>query len=701
VIAGIIFKKNHPQGWLFLCPIAGARDTGLCESEASVNRRHFLTGGIALATQPNLYRAFGDLSGASSDRKSPQNLLARSYPEHLLAQRLLPINAWHPYPRCSLRAHWEAVPQDIRALLLQHGVAAQSVGWKVLTATSFLDYKRTGNRERYEKQEFGRRNQLSDLVIAECLEGKGRFLDNIADGVWLTCEESFWGAPAHLPVSGLPDITHPVVELFGAETGALLAWTSYLLGDQLEKISPQITARIRLETQQRLLKPARERTDFWWMGRDGEGTQLNNWNPWINSNLLVANLLLENDPRIRLQAIVKITKSLDAFLNQYSPDGGCEEGPGYWAVSAASYFEGVSFLQSATGNSSKILTNPFLDKMGKYIANIHIAKDYYVNFGDAHPHFTPPGDLIYRYGRAIGDEQFSAFGAYCANRTGLAATGPKLIKALAHGRPSLSRFLPALLGVTEIRDAQQKDWLVRDVWYPDLGLMAARENSDSTDGLYIAVQAASNGRSHAHNDSGSFILYANGEPVVIDIGVGTYTAKTFSSDRYSIWTMQSAYHNLPTVGGVMQHAGDAYRASQIAYQSYSTHSAVSFDLATAYPKKAGIKSWNRKLTLNRLQGGVLLEESFNLAYAAPVSLTIMTPGTPVVASKGRLLLRSIAERGPAVSLKYDDSQIQPVIEKISLTDPDLSRTWGSQIYRVLLNSKQPVSQGNWVFEFQR
>ncbi len=221
-----------------------------------MNRRHFLAGGIALAAQPNFYRSFGALPTIDSAQKSPQNLLTRTFPESFLANRLLPVNAWHPYPHSSERAAWEAVPEDIRTLLLQRAVAAQSAGWKILPATGFLDYKRTGNRDRYEHQEFGRRSQLASLVIAECLEGKGRFLDSITDGIWLICEESFWGVPAHLPVPGLPDVTHPTVELFGAETGALLAWTNYLLADQLETISPQITDRIRLEAKERLLRPA-------------------------------------------------------------------------------------------------------------------------------------------------------------------------------------------------------------------------------------------------------------------------------------------------------------------------------------------------------------------------------------------------------------------------------------------------------------
>ena len=353
----------------------------------------------------------------------------------------------------------------------------------------------------------------------------------------------------------------------------------------------------------------------------------------------------------------------------------------------------MNTLQSATGNASDIFSNGFLDKMGRYIANVHIAKNYYVDFGDAHPKENPPCDLIYRYGEAVGDAQLAAFGAYCANKTGSVVIDSDFSR--------MTRFLPALFNISKLSAAHQQDALIRDVWYPNLGLMTAREKAGSAQGMYLAVQAASNGRSHAHNDSGSFILYHDGEPVVIDVGVGTYTAQTFSADRYSIWTMQSAYHNLPTVGGVMQHQGNTYRAKVMDYSSTDDRAVLSLDLAGAYPKEAGIKVWKRKLTLDRTRGSVLLEEAFELASSLPVSLTIMTPGAPVAGPGGTLLLRSISGSDTPVSLAYDASQIQPVIEKITLTDSALTRTWGSQIYRVLLNSKQPVMRGDWKLEFRK
>jgi len=111
-----------------------------------------------------------------------------------------------------------------------------------LPATLFLDYARTGNRGRFESAMFARRDRLHALVLAECVENKGRFLDAIADTAWAIAEESSWTVPAHQGAQrapgGLPDTTEPVVDLFSAQTAHSLAWTCYLLGNGLDAVSP-------------------------------------------------------------------------------------------------------------------------------------------------------------------------------------------------------------------------------------------------------------------------------------------------------------------------------------------------------------------------------------------------------------------------------------------------------------------------------
>src|SRR6185437_8395270 len=82
-------------------------------------------------------------------------------------------------------------------------------------------------------------------------------------------------------------------------------------------------------------------------------------------------------------------------------------------------------------------------------------------------------------------------------------------------------------------------------------------------GLFLACHGGTNGESHNHNDVGDFIIYKGGRPVIIDVGSGTYTARTFSGHRYDLWFNTSAYHNLPTINGYQQGTGLAYAATDV------------------------------------------------------------------------------------------------------------------------------------------
>jgi hypothetical protein len=575
-----------------------------------MNRRHFMAGSLALAGQQKFFHSQGNLALAAQESAPPQeksllvaphDLLTSTYTEVFLESHLVGPGAWHPYPKGNERAAWEAVPADIRAAVVARAEADQKAGWKALLASTFLDFERNGNRSRFEADSFGRRAMLQRLILAECLEGKGRFADDIANGVWLICEETYWGAPAHLGAQkagvGLPDVSDPIIELFSAETAQLLAWTTYLIGPQLDQVSSLVNQRIKIEVEHKMLKLARERDNFTWMGLGGpkQEHRLNNWNPWINSNLLVTNLILEDDPKLRIAETVRIARSVDAYWNDYWPDAAEEEGPGYYSRSVLSLFDVIGTLESATGNATKIFANPFgnsfLDAMGRFILSAHIAGDDYVAYGDAHRRAAPSGDVLYRFGKAVHDDELEAFGAFYAEKSGWNAQGAGLERALNVSQTSLLRSLPAVLEAEEVRGAKKQDVLVRDAWYPQFGLMTAREKAGSTDGMYVAVLAANNGRSHSHNDTGNFVVYLDGQPVAIDVGVEQYTAKTFGRDRYSIWTMQSAYHNLPTVGAVMQQNGVEYEATDRKYETNDQHATVSFDIAKAYPKEAGIKRW--------------------------------------------------------------------------------------------------------------
>jgi hypothetical protein len=607
------------------------------------------------------------------------------------------------------------VPDDLRAAMVKRADVWKGKEWPALLATTALDFKRNGNRTRYESAQFGRRHRLVDLVLGECAAGDGRYLDDITNGVWLICEETFWGVPAHLGAQkakvGLPDVSEPIVDLFAAETASTLAWTDYLLGKKLNGVSPLISARIRVEAKRRILDPLLERNDFSWMGLQQEREtskewidfgakvvlpkriHLNNWNPWINSNWLMTNMLLEQDADRRQRAIEKSCRSLDEFLSDYSPDGGCEEGPVYWQRSPGSYFDCARTLASAVNRAADVMTHPFVQRMGQYIADVHIAGNAFVNYGDAHMEDAPTPELVYRYGVAAKLPVLTEFGAYHSAIDSMGAVGDaaKLEAALGAGLPTLARSLLYVTCVRDIRAAKEADALGRDAWYPALQLMTAREKAGTTDGFYLAVQAASNGRSHGHNDSGSFIVFHDGEPVIIDPGVEAYTAKTFSAERYTIWTMQSAYHNLPTIGGVMQHDGAPYAASDVQYSTTDDRAKMTMNLATAYPTEVGAKRWTREVVLDRRAGKVRISEDFELAKSVPVALSFMTSRIPAGAN-GVVTFRSVKAGVKDIGLKYDAATFR------ELADEGMRRSWGPALYRVQLTTVSGVAKGEWAFE---
>ncbi|HEY6156383.1 MAG TPA: heparinase II/III family protein [Gemmatimonadales bacterium] len=618
-----------------------------------------------------------------SATQGPRNLLTGGLSEQALAAALLPAAQWHPYPTIRDRADWEAVPQEIRASFIRQAQQHLGTTWERIPATVTLQYIRDGTRANYDAMNTRQREKLATLVMAEVFENQGRFLDDIANGIWAISEQTFWGSTAHLGMqragSGLPDVTEPIVDLFAAETGALLAWTDYLLGDRLDTVSPLLRKRVRAEVDRRVLTPALARDDFWWMGF-GERKNLNNWNPWINSNWLAAVLVLEADPQRRAASVYKIMRSLDNFINGYPDDGASDEGPGYWDRAAASLFDNLELLRGATNAKVDIYSSPLVRNMGQYIYRVYIKDAYFVPMGDAPAKLTPDAELVYRYGKRIGDPVMQGFGAWLAQRRG----------PYRPGSSSPGRILPALLVAREIAAAPVAEPLPGSVWLPDLQLMAARSIPNAPQGLYVAAWGGHNGQSHNHNDVGNFIVYGDGQPVLIDVGVETYTAKTFSPQRYEIWTMQSAYHNLPTINGIIQAPGREFQAKNVSFNETATRVTFSADIAAAYPAEAGVERWERRVTLDRRAPAVELEDRYELkTWKEPVRLNLMTSLHVDTSRPGE------ARLDDRYLLTYDARALKAASEEIRVSDERLRSVWGDRLERIVLTAQGTALRGGY------
>ncbi|MCL4509203.1 MAG: heparinase II/III-family protein [Chloroflexi bacterium] len=609
---------------------------------------------------------------------------------------LLDREAWRPFPKVADRVAWAGLPQDLQAELVQGGERHLGNLWPELPATLFLDFKRNGNRSRYEARHFARRQVLRHLVLAECVEGRGRFLDDIVNGVWALCEESFWGVPAHNYSDrepwrgsrgaggiGLPDTAFPNVDLFAAETAALLGWTLYLLSDEIGSELPVVVDRVLREEQVRILQPYRTLDSWRWLGKNGR--RPNNWNPWIHSNILAVNLLLESDAEVRRATVLRIIEGLDFFLNGYHDDGGCDEGPSYWGRAGGSLYDCLELLRSATAGRLNAFTLPLVQQIGRYPYRVHISGDWYVNFADAPARVYLDGGILYRYGKAIDDPLLEAHGAFTWQQSLVTRQGP--------GRESIGRMLNNIFFPAPVTPPAQPP-LVGEAWQDGVQVLTVREHPGSSQGLYVAAKGGHNGESHNHNDVGNFVVAVDGEPVLIDVGVETYTRFTFGPERYTIWTMRSLYHNLPHVDGIEQSPGEEFCARDVTAQIGVDGGNITLDLARAYPPSAGIEQWHRSVGLKRSGGGsVELEDSFELSRQ-PKDLTLHLMARGPVEERTLGVLRCSSPTRP-LDVQFDPEEFTVSSERIAINDARLEPAWGEAVWRIVLSSRRPRMRGSW------
>lgn len=615
-----------------------------------------------------------------------RDFLSGKYNKESLQNILIPQKEFHPFPVISEREAWIKVDEKLQNAYIKNGKKYLNKPWDQLPASVFLEFKRNGNRTRYEGICFERRKRLMSLVLAEVFENKGRFLDEIANGIWLVCEETYWGIPAHVGAqkkgTDLPDITDPTIDLFAAETGAMLAYINYLIGGKLNEVSPLITERIYLEENRRIITPYLKKNAWWKTGT-------NNWNPWVNSNIIAVILFLEKDNLRRTEAVYNTMQSVDFFLNNYPGDGGCDEGPGYWYRAAGSLFDYLELLYSATDRKVNLFNEPLLKKMGQFIYKAWIKDDYYINFADASSKNKPDAGLVYRFGKKINDTLMMGFGALLSRQSNFNS------KASVTEYGSLNVTLPNIFIQNELLHVKPVEPFLRDIWFPDLQVMASRSYQDNSEGFYLAAKGGHNAESHNHNDVGSFVVYYSGNPVLVDVGVGTYTSQTFGSKRYEIWTMQSQYHNLPTINGVQQKDGKEFRAENVSYSNDLQKASFSLELSKCYPPEAMLNSLKRNIELFRGAKVVISDEYFLKEWKAPVSVNLMTRLKTDCSIPGKIILTGFEKK---FEIRYNKNKFIAAVEKIEINDARLSPVWGNKLFRIVLTVTDKKLKDNYSIE---
>lgn len=583
--------------------------------------------------------------------------------------------------------------------------------WAQPLAADFARYFQDGDRRAYESQVEARQSRLSRAVaMALATENEQvrsqTWLDEVANGAMLLCEQSSWCWGAHEDVHTrqgfvLPNVTRPFLDLGAGEVVAQLGWLDLLLGERLAARFPGLRERIRHEAMARVITPFLDRDDWHWLGLDGH---VHNWNPWIHSNVVIAALTLIDDDSLKARVVASAIEGLDRFLASLPADGAIDEGFAYWWNGACRALEALDLLEQASGGVLAFDAIPVVHATLDFPHRMHLGSDWYVNVADgpARAHNGLPWSMVASWAERLDHPDAAS---HARAQLGEPARNTQYLGRVLH---ALSHEVHAAAEDPTRGNAAPDP----GCYLPSVQLMVARDPAPAGSGLTLSAKGGHNGENHNHNDVGSVIVAVDGTPVLVDAGQPTYTAETFGPRRYEERCMQSLWHSTPAPFGRGQLAGPHYGAAVVAAPDAvpdAVPGTLALEIAGAYGLPEGSR-WTRTSTLDRDRGEIVVTDDWSLPpgsgpgskgheinFLAAGSVAVdheagtlrITPGP----GNARTGTGSAPERG--LQLRWEPAAAVVHLDDWELADPLLQASWGERLTRIRFSIASETAEGSF------
>ena len=389
------------------------------------------------------------------------------------------------------RQTWEALAKHpAAAKIVQEAEKMLKTPMPELTDDLYLDYSRTGNRDRCQAVIFKRQDRASTLVLAECFENRGRFLPAIEEAIRSICGEKTWVFPAH--DASLRNFKGQVIEidLNSSYTSWNLATAAYWLGD---KLSPEVRKLITDNLERRTFTPFTSlittgKPPMWWL------TSKMNWNSVCLAGVTGAALTSIESPQRRAFFAASAEKYIEYFLQGFTPDGYCSEGIGYWNYGFGHFVMLAEMLKQSTAGKVDMLVAERIKPIAMFGRRMEILPGVYPAFADSHIDVKPDPKLMAYLSRNLnlGWKDYEKLSA----ETNLMTRG-RLFEAAIFVFPYYGSK------ISQAKDSREQP--LRD-YFSDAGILICRPKPGSANALGVALKGGHNAENHNHNDVGSFVV---------------------------------------------------------------------------------------------------------------------------------------------------------------------------------------------------
>ena len=466
----------------------------------------------------------------------------------------------------------------------------------------YLEYSRNGNRTRYERVFFQKLDDFRTLVIAECIEDRGRFLKSIQDLISSYAADRSWVLPAHDSGQENFEGRQITIDLFASEVACELANAAYILGDRLNQ---ETHTSVRREITRRIFEPYTRmvttgKPSLAWL------KVTNNWNAVCLANVTGTALAMLEQPAEKAFYVAAAEKYITNFLDGFTEDGYCSEGIGYWNYGYGCFVRLAHLLHGATGGRLDLFAIPRARSAGMFARRMEITPGLYPAFADC----------------GIGSTPSSRIMAYVSRRYDVAPSAWELRDS------SSARWLDEIGMFSFLLEKSKTDraaepLAVRD-WFENAGILICRGSmTGSGVPVAVALKGGHNAEHHNHNDLGSFVFCLGDKMTLVDPGAEVYTRRTFSADRYVSGVLNSFGHSVPRVAGQLQRTGRAASAEVLKLDLSEQQDTLQFDLTSAYPVKT-LKQLTRTFAFHRASATLTVTDEVECASPEAFGTAIIT-----------------------------------------------------------------------------
>lgn len=535
----------------------------------------------------------------------------------------------------------------------------------------YLECSRTGNRSHYQRPYSLRVNQFQTLLLAECLENRGRFLPALRERLAAFAAERSWTMPAHdLRLTNF-NRTGLTIDLGSSDRAWFLALALDWLGD---RVSPELRARVASEIRRRVLDVylaavhANNVKGNWWIQGD------NNWNAVCHAGVVSAALTLLPSRDERAEIVAAAEKANAAFLAGFTPDGYCSEGMGYWNYGFGHEMLMALTLRAATGGKLDLVAGEKPRRVAAYAAAYLIEPRLCPAFADGG---GVPDILNWAFMRQIWPDLVPSDAPASPLLSGTASDVS--LRAFGQNPGPAAAPKPAALPIRS--------------WFPDAQVLICRPAPGSAALPFgLGLKGGHNDEHHNHNDVGSYTLALGGTEMAGDPGGEVYTRRTFSKDRYVSQVLNSFGHPVPVVAGKLQPTGRAYAAKVLRTSFTPERDEIELDLTGAYAVQE-LQSLRRTFSYDRSGRALTITDSVRFAKPCAFSDPLVTHlGFERSPDPARVGLTN-ATRRASVAIAVQGSPYD--LEETLLDNPGRPAS-----RRLAVTLRQPVTAATVTFTFR-